>query len=168
MDYLNKYSIIISRICDRTVLGKKMLQKLMYLMERVGIDLNLNYSIHFFGPYSSMLDNAIHAMAMKDIINIDTSGMTHKITMENFQDIEDNLDELEIKKVDFILDNFSNKSANELEALTTLDYVATVMLRNKGSDEEIIQEVKKIKGSKYTTECLNQGLHILKELSFIK
>lgn len=38
---------ILHYICQNQEPGKKMVQKLMYLMERKGIDLGLNYSIHF-------------------------------------------------------------------------------------------------------------------------
>lgn len=136
-------------------------------MERRGVDLNLNYSIHFFGPYSSVLDNAIHIMAMKGVINIDTSGPTHKITVGNYGGIKNDLNEVEIGDIRFVLDNFSNKTANELEAITTLDYVATKILGGEESDDEIIEKVKDIKGDKYTTEYLKSGLSVLKELDFL-
>ena len=47
---LEQCAIIIRQICDATEPGKKMVQKLFYLMERKGLQLNLAYSIHFFGP----------------------------------------------------------------------------------------------------------------------
>ena len=45
---LEQCAIIIRQICDATEPGKKMVQKLFYLMERKGLQLNLAYSIHFF------------------------------------------------------------------------------------------------------------------------
>jgi hypothetical protein len=77
----NKYIIIIKAICEKTEVGKKMLQKLLYLIERKGVGLDLNYSIHFFGPYSAKLDELIHLFESEDIIEIDTSGTTHKINI---------------------------------------------------------------------------------------
>lgn len=44
---LEQCAIIIRQICDATEPGKKMVQKLFYLMERKGLQLNLAYSIHF-------------------------------------------------------------------------------------------------------------------------
>ncbi|MGI6383230.1 MAG: type II toxin-antitoxin system antitoxin SocA domain-containing protein [Tissierellaceae bacterium] len=167
MGYIDRYAIIIDKICDRTILGKKMLQKLMYLMERKGVDLNLNYSIHFYGPYSSKLDNAIQVLSSRDIINIDTSGMMHQIHIRDLSEVDNDLEEIEIQRVDFILDHFSSKTANELEALTTLDFVAKEVLKSSGRDEDIIEEVKKIKGSKYTTEYLQKELRILKDFGFL-
>ncbi len=42
------------------------------------------------------------------------------------------------EKVNFVLKNFIEKSAYELEAITTLDYVATFMLGEVHSDSQII------------------------------
>lgn len=54
MGNTKKYMYILLEICKRIEPGKKMVQKLMYRMERRGMDLSLNYCIHFYGPYSSM------------------------------------------------------------------------------------------------------------------
>ena len=43
---------ILHYICQNQAPGKKMVQKLIYLIERKGVDLGLNYSIHFYRPYS--------------------------------------------------------------------------------------------------------------------
>lgn len=159
-------SIIIGEICNQIEPGKKMLQKLMYLIDRSGMDLDLNYSIHYFGPYSSKLDSAIHTLESYDKLNIDTSGSTHIIRLGDIA-IEGTLDAQEQQKVDFVMENFSKKSAHELEAITTVDYVATTMLKGKGSDQEIINKVKQIKGSKFSQEYLSDCLDILKHLKYL-
>lgn len=159
-------SIIIGEICNQIEPGKKMLQKLMYLIDRSGLDLDLNYSIHYFGPYSSKLDNTMHILESYDKLNIDTSGSTHIIRPGEVA-IEGDLDEQDQQKVDFVMDNFSSKSAHELEAITTIDYVATAMLKRKGSDQEVIDKVKQIKGSKFSQEYLFDCLHTLKRLQYL-
>lgn len=170
----NKYIIIINKICKKTELGKKMLQKLLYLIERKGVGLNLNYSIHFFGPYSSKLDELIHLFESEDIIEIDASGTTHKINMskiipEEYMDITEHyeLSPDDEEKVNFVLGNFIEKSAYELEAITTLDYVATFMARGTLSDTYIIEEVKRIKGSKFKDDYLKYQLEILKQYGYV-
>ena len=50
MNLLDKYTFLIDDICKGKQTGKKKLQKLMYLIERKGVQLDLRYSIHFFGP----------------------------------------------------------------------------------------------------------------------
>lgn len=159
-------SIIISQICEAIEPGKKMLQKLMYLISRKGVELDLNYSIHFFGPYSAKLDNTMHILESYNKLYIDTSGTTHVIHLGEVP-ILGTLNAEDQKKVTFVLDNFLTKSALELEAITTLDYVAVEMLNGKGNDQQIVNKVKQIKGSKFTNEFLYENLNMLKKCSYI-
>ena len=84
MTSFEKNSIIIRQICDTIEPGKKMLQKLMYLISRKDVNLELNYSIHYFGPYSSKLDSTLHTLESFDKLNINTSGITHIIHLGDF------------------------------------------------------------------------------------
>ena len=97
---VDKNAIIIGQICKDLEPGKKMLQKLMYLISRKGVDLGLNYSIHFFGPYSSKLDNAMHILESYDKLSIDTNGTTHIIRLGN-SPIDGELDADDQNKVNF-------------------------------------------------------------------
>lgn len=166
MTDLEKSSIIIKQICKQTEPGKKMLQKLMYLIIRKGVDLNLNYSIHFYGPYSAKFDESLHVLESYGKITIDTNGRTHVIRLGEAP-IQGKLKDEEQEKVDFVIKQFIDKTAQELEAITTIDYVATKMLKNAGSDEEIIDKVKKIKGEKFSQEYLQEGLQKLKKLEYV-
>ena len=62
--------------------GKKAAQKMFYFFERKGIDLNLRYGIHYYGPYSAKLDNTLHILESEDYIDINTSSSTHVISMK--------------------------------------------------------------------------------------
>ena len=151
--------------------GKKMVQKLLYLMERKGLELGLDYRIHFFGPYSSILDNNLHALQNSEIIDIDTSGYTHTISVVDADICEgEGLSPGERELVRDVIDNFANKTALDLEAITTLDYVAMSMGRSdeldKQAKQEIIEGVQNIKGSKFSESQLNEYLEILKNLTF--
>lgn len=168
MEYLEKNIKVISEICDRIIPGKKKLQKLMYLIERKGVNLNLNYSMHFFGPYSSKLDNYIHELESLDLIDIEVKGSTHNICFNQQADLDIPLEEQECNCIDFVLNNFGVKTALELEAITTLDYVARVLLNSKGQDDQIIQNVKRIKGSKFTEEYLTNELDFLKQMGYLQ
>ena len=166
MNYFDKSAIIINQICEKIEPGKKMLQKLMYLIERKGVTLELNYSIHYFGPYSSKLDNVMHTLESYDQLTIDTSGSTH-IIRRGDAPIEGSLDYSDQEKVDCVLDCFLQKSAHELEALTTVDYVANTLLKRHGTDEEIIEKVQEIKGSKFSYTFLCNELTMLKQFEYI-
>ncbi len=166
MTYFETNSIIINQICKSIEPGKKMLQKLMYLIDRKGVDLDLNYSIHFFGPYSSKLDDTLHILENYDQLRIDTSGITHIIRLGD-NPILGTLEKKDQETVDFVLAHFITKSAYELEAITTLDYVATKMFDGKGLDQQIIDKVKQIKGTKFSVEYLANELNTLKQYRYL-
>lgn len=172
MTYLEKCAIVIEEICKKIEPeknGKKMIQKLLYLIERKGVNLDLGYSIHYFGPYSSKLDNALHTLENMGVIEIDTSGMTHVIKPgENpIGDEGNELAQDVQEKINYVIDHFLGKSALELEAITTLDYAATQILDETASDEDIIEQVIKIKGTKFSKEYLKKELKLLKETNYL-
>ncbi len=168
MSNMEKYLFIVNKICERINPGKKMIQKLFYLIERRGLKLDLDYSIHFFGPYSSVLDNSLHILDSHDKINIDTTTKTHTISCRLTSDEIISLLPEEQEIVDFVIDSFCGKTALELEAITTIDYVITSLLKTKTTDSEVIQEVKRIKGNKFSEECLVKQLKILKDHNFVQ
>lgn len=166
MTSFERNSIIISQICDMIQPGKKMLQKLMYLIDRQGVNLELNYSIHFFGPYSAKLNEMIQVLENYDKLTIDTSGVTHIIHNGNFP-IVGQLNKEEQEKINFVLEHFSNRSAFDLEAITTIDYVANKLLKGSTDEAEIISKVKKIKGSKFSDEHLAESFQTLQQFHYI-
>ena len=165
MNLLDKYALLIGDICADQKTGKKKLQKLMYLIERKGVQLDLRYSIHFFGPYSSKLDHIIHILENEDWLDIDTSGQTHRIIMKkegNGQlSKEDNI------LVDMVRKVFYDKSPMELEALTTIDYVATTLLHGNATRADVIKQVKIIKGKKFSSQELEKEYDVLIEQGYL-
>lgn len=154
-------------ICQRQRPGKKMVQKLMYLIERRGVNLGLNYSIHFYGPYSASLDDTLHILEAQRMINISVEHLTHVITMVDGNSCPQILNDEEKRIVSEVLDCFGERTAADLEAYTTLDYVAHTMRKDQGSKEQIIQDVLKIKSKKFTYEELKEKYETMKELKYI-
>lgn len=165
MNLLDKYALLIGDICADQKTGKKKLQKIMYLIERKGVQLDLRYSIHFFGPYSSKLDQVVHILENEDWLDIDTSGQTHRIIMKkegNGQlSKEDNI------LVDMVRKAFYDKSPMELEALTTIDYVATTLLHGNATRADVIKQVKIIKGKKFSSQELEKEYDVLIEQGYL-
>lgn len=140
---------------------------MFYFFERSGIQLNLRYGIHYYGPYSSRLDNYMHMLENENFINIDTSKNTHVISMGDFVSETDMLLKEETEKAQFVIDNFSKKTPLQLEALATMDYVANYILSSNPSKEDVIDKFKEIKGNKFSQEEMNNSYKILKDLNFI-
>lgn len=150
--------------------GKKTVQKLLYLMERRGVQLDLDYRIHFFGPYSSTLDNILRALHNSEVIDINTTSQTHTISVKDLSLCEgEGLSPAENEFVQFVIDKFGNKTALELEAITTLDFVARSLSESPviTDDSEIIKNVQKIKGNKFSEPQLIEHLNLLKQLKYL-
>ena len=108
----------------------------------------------------------MHLLESYDKLRIDTSGITHVIRLGD-NPISGNLEKQDQEKVDFVLEHFITKTAHELEAITTLDYVATEMFDGNGKDQQIIDKVKQIKGTKFSAEYLADGLNTLKQCQYL-
>ena len=148
-------------------LGKKVTQKMFYFFERKGIKLNLNYGIHYYGPYSSNLDNLIHILESEDYLSIDTSGTTHKISLGTEHLTKSVLSASEKRIAQFVIKNFSPCTAMELEALTTMDYIANTIFDNTYSKKQLIDKFKEIKGTKFNDNTIDNALQKLNRLNFI-
>lgn len=151
---MDKKLIAIRDLC-KTIpnLGKKQLQKMMYLLQRHGLNLGLRYAIHFYGPYCAQLDYSLHEYESEGALMINTSGMTHCISMTNeIPEMQFDGNDLEVENR--VFEMYASRSPLELEAITTIDYVAHIMLKESASKEEVIEKVMKIKGTKFRREYL--------------
>ena len=141
--------------------GKKKFQKLVYLVENEGnVKLGFNYEIHFYGPYSSELDNVLVELGGEGLIYYDYQGSSHLICVNELNEDDDfyktDLTDDELQSIERIFSIFGNRTPNELELLTTAHF-AFQKLQDK-STPNIINGVKKIKGEKYTDAEIEQAL----------
>lgn len=176
MDKTAKLIPVINKISECQPPGKKTLQKLVYLMERKGTDLGFNYSIHYYGPYSSDLDYAVHRLEMQGIIEIIPDGKSQRIHPADLSDISDEasiiqeLSDQEMNIVNDIIEKFAELSPYDLEVITTTDFVAQKLYKTlKSFDKElIVAGVKTIKGDKFTTDRIKQAISQLVENGYIQ
>lgn len=152
---------------DGAVLGKKATQKIFYFIERKGFGLNLRYGIHYYGPYSSKLDDIMYELESEGYLSINTNGPTHIINIGSREISGSSLNEEQQRIVKYVLDTFEHKSPLELEALSTMDYIANFILRGMAVDGEIIKKFKQIKGDKFDQAMIDSTLKELRELAFI-
>jgi len=169
MNNLRSYAEALESICENRILGKKAVQKLMYLIERKGVEFKLDYKIHFFGPYSSKLDNILHVLESDEIIHINTTGRTHTVSVIDVSKCGgEELSSEEKDTVEYVISRFGDKTAIELEGIATLDYVACNLAgSDRKSDNDIVDGVKRIKGTKFSDSQLYQYLEIMKEYQYL-
>jgi hypothetical protein len=138
--------------------GKKTLQKIVFLIEQKGINLNYQYGLHFYGPYSSTLEAITTFLSVDGIIKFDYSGYSHRMSIdENFDVLPDGLSSNQENEIDNLIARFKGRSPSDLELLTTAIY-AYNNLEDKAK-ESVINGVLKIKGSKYTPEQIRHSLN---------
>ena len=143
------------------------MQKLVYLIEKKGVDLGYDFSIHYYGPYSSALDDSIHAMQLQGIVEIIHDGMNHRICLTDLSDIieNDTFSPADEQIIQSVLEAFGSMTAFELELITTTDFVARELCKTLGNctNDDIIEGVRKIKGDKFTNEKITQAILLLEK-----
>lgn len=147
-----------SRYADND-LGKKKIQKLVYLVERFApLNLGYEYEIYFYGPYSKTLDDDLRALSRDGLIRYDKQGRSYlvSITTEGdnvLQDLASQSDfgtqaHIELQCIDDVLAQYAERPPFELELLTTANFVWE-LLGNEATQELIELNVERIKGRKF-------------------
>ena len=149
-------------------LGKKVTQKMFYFFERKGLKLNLRYGIHFYGPYSSKLDNVMHLLESEDILSIDYSGVKHIISMGSEEVTSNELDDSERRIANEVIDTFFCRTASDLEALATMDFISHSILGESATRSDVINKFKEIKGNKFSDDTVERSFDELVKLGYIK
>ena len=136
--------------------GKKVLQKMVFLMIEKGVPLNYDFGLHFYGPYSSPLNTETDFLYADGIIKIDYSGNSHKMEVDESVEVSScGLTDEQKNNIDDVIEKFKDMSPSNLELLTTAIY-AYNLLEDK-SEESIINGVVKIKGTKYSTDDIRRS-----------
>jgi hypothetical protein len=149
-----------SKNCECPRSWEKDATKIGLLDSKKGLDMGFDYGIHYYGPYSSALDYAIHGLAMQGAIEIIPDKLTQKIHPTDLGDLLLNesyqpaFDGQQLNIIDEVIVTFAKFSARDLEVITTTDFVANNLLASgKGcTDEDIVIGVKTIKGEKFTDQ----------------
>lgn len=113
----------------KTFPDRKLMQKLVYLVKKLGIDLNFQYDWYLHGPYSPAL-----ARTLFEIIEVGPTA-------------PDRLDTHELAKIQdlkFFLDEDLH-SSDKLELIVSIDYLRERARRVGASDNEVLRVLKKQK-----------------------
>lgn len=150
--------------------GKKAFQKIFYFLTQMGIPTNLKYFLYHYGPYSSELDVESSTFENMGVINIERSGYGYKIFESDLTKKFSNSSEI-IKfqnEVDKILSKIPISNPLKLELYSTTHYATKVIKDIYESDNinDVIQEVKNIKGKKFSEEEIRNAYNYLKEKGF--
>ena len=138
--------------------GKKVLQKIVFLTIEKGIPFDYDFGLHFYGPYSSSLDEATNILHAEGVIHFDYSGQSHKMEIsDGFEVLPSKLTEEQINDVNDVIQTFMDMSPSDLELLTTAIYAFNHL--DDKSKESVVSGVIKIKGKKYSPEKIYSALN---------
>jgi uncharacterized protein YwgA len=140
--------------------GKKVLQKLIYLIEEAGDDLGFEYGIHFYGPYSADLDYAVKYLYSYGLLDIETTPTEHKISLPGNNGKLPPLSDTANR----IIGRFGSKTPSDLELLATTLYVQRAI--STTDTDNILRGVQKIKGAKYPVDKISDAVTTLQAEQF--
>jgi len=136
--------------------GKKMLHKILYLVQAKGVNLDLEYGIHFYGPYSATLDATASALATDGIICFEYKGLSHLMGINDVYDVRSCLEGEEEATLKAVIERYKDKNPTDLELITTAHYVKDKL--PAAEDESIIAGVRKIKADKYSETAIREAI----------
>ncbi len=145
------------------IVGRKKLQKIIYILKKLGYPFEEKYTFHFYGPYSEEL-----TLRMEELTNLGFVSEVHEQKSNYYQyryevteQGEDFLthSNASIPDVDMLVNDMTNQSSRFLELVATMLYFDDL---SKEEVEQKVQEVKK--KSNYTLEDLEAGWHYIQTL----
>lgn len=134
-------------------LGRTVLQKLLYFAKAKGVPLALDYDIYYYGPFCSDLYDIVDWLRADGVI-VD-SGQANISSFSPGPNMYSVLSEheLQINRVGSTLDTIISwtrgKTARDMELYATTSFVRNSS-RNRDDDNRTIDEVRSIKGSKFS------------------
>jgi uncharacterized protein YwgA len=161
---------ILRLLKSETVRGRKRLQKMLYFVQEAeGEPLGFDYRMHFYGPYSSVLDGRLQALCHAGLIKSRPVGGVFSFELGQGADSHvppsDDVD----RKIQRVIGHFENQSPNRLELLGTTHYLA----RDLGASgqhevDTVVARVAAWKGEKYSRKQIVAAVRELRDLGYLK
>lgn len=144
------------------LIGRVRLQKIVYLLDQLGLNSEFDYTYHHYGPFSEQLVSAAEDAKAFNLINEDFKYRPDGMRFSNFElsNAEDSdivyLDDQLRRHVEYL------KNVNS----TVLELAATIhWLNNYEKVDDWRVEVIKRKGKKTSNGRLEKSIELLKELN---
>lgn len=148
------------------VVGKIRLQKIVYLLEQLGLESGLEFSYHHYGPYSSELSDQTFTSTMSDDLIEETrkrkaDGVPYSVFLvpENYKDISADVGSLTFESIKKLLNIMNEYSSTELELAATAHW-----LYKYEEFEDWNTELKRRKGVKTEGGRTDKALKLLSDL----
>ncbi|PPA69693.1 YwgA family protein [Jeotgalibacillus proteolyticus] len=147
------------------IVGRKKLQKIIFIAKKHNYAFHEKYQFHFFGPYSEELTLRVEELCNMGFINEYNEKKSgyyqyrYEVTEEG-QAFLDAQNEAVSEKLEPFLKNLNEQSSRFLELVSTLLYFDSL----EGDSQ--IEKVKKVKAKQnYTDKELDEALTYIKQLN---
>jgi len=146
------------------IVGRKKLQKIIYIMKKIGLPFEEKYAFYFYGPYSEEL-----SLRMEELTNLGFVSEIKEQKSNYYQYRYQVTDEGEaflqhtsptIPSVETLIVELKDRSSRFLELVATMLYFDNL---TKDEVEHKVQEVKK--KSNYTSEDLAEAWRFIEEIT---
>jgi uncharacterized protein len=145
------------------IIGRKRLQKMIYILKKCNFPFSERYQFHFYGPYSEELTLRIEELTNLGLLNEEKEKKSnyyqyrYTVTEEGKRFLAHF--DIQIPKMDIFIEKMNQVSSRFLELVSTMLYFDNLP---KKQVEEKLLVVKK--GQNYTTEELQQAWDFIDQL----
>ncbi|GGE28835.1 hypothetical protein GCM10011391_04260 [Pullulanibacillus camelliae] len=145
------------------IIGRKKLQKIIYILQKLNYPFQEKFQFHFYGPYSEELTLKIEELCNLSFVNEvrEDKGGYHQYRYQLTHEGEDFLKNYDIHmpELDTYIQSLNEESSRFLELVSTLLYFDNL------SEQEVIDKVKIVKQKQnYQDEEIRHGLDYIQQL----
>ena len=157
-------------------IGKTKIQKILYfLQESMGVPLKYRFRIHYFGPYSDEIDNALSLAKSLGRIDIqpDSGGFGYHVTPvvtdadESWQEYDVSEDpeiEISVENIDSTINILGQIDTPQIELYATIHFIGGP--KSKLSKKQTVETVKR-KKPKFSERRIEDAYDALKRVNLI-
>ena len=149
------------------LVGKTRLQKTAYLLQRCGMNADIKFEYHNFGPFSVDIARACNDAAAEGVLDMTPTPGFHQVpyvVFETEKEPEEYLGDLPAERARELLEIMKPYSAIELEIGATIAFID----EESGAPIEVVRSaVEELKPAKATEERLKRAQELLEKLGIM-
>ena len=163
-------------VSDRHYLGRTAVQKLVYFAKTLGVPIPSSFEIYTYGPYSDSVTFSVDSMLADDVLK-DISTIPQKYS--NYR-LGPNADEIlnayrsAIEPyrhvIDAVVQSLGNFDPEQLELVATLHFLHHKLkhiLRKDPSEQQVLEEFRRVKKNKFGEEEVEAYYNALKTAQLV-
>ena len=143
--------------------GRVQLQKLTYFCKAIGANINVNYKLYIYGPYSQQVANALQDCVSDDVLIEEDGSISKGANFASFlQSIQENGELLSETATNILFDVLGlceEMSTKQLEITATTFFIDRQQKVLFGSDDKasVIRKVVNAKGNRFNQAEIDES-----------